>query len=41
VIGENLRGASMYELLRVGHNELVGGELGDAFGVASSWGGES
>ncbi len=25
VIAENMRGASMYELVRVGHDELVGG----------------
>lgn len=27
VIGENMRGVAMYELVRVGHDELVGGEL--------------
>ena len=26
VIGENMRGCAMYELVRVGHDELVGGE---------------
>ena len=25
VIGENMRGCAMYELVRVGHDELVGG----------------
>lgn len=25
VIGENMRGVAMYELVRVGHDELVGG----------------
>ena len=26
VIAENMTGAAMYELVRVGHDELVGGE---------------
>jgi V-type H+-transporting ATPase subunit A len=26
VIGENMRGCAMYELVRVGHDELVGGK---------------
>ena len=28
VIAENMTGAAMYELVRVGHDELVGGEFG-------------
>ena len=27
VIAENMTGSAMYELVRVGHDELVGGEL--------------
>lgn len=27
VIAENMTGSAMYELVRVGHNELVGGNL--------------
>jgi vacuolar-type H+-ATPase catalytic subunit A/Vma1 len=27
VIAENMAGAAMYELVRVGHDELVGGTL--------------